>query len=254
MADRTNGLSPHQIRSVLKNLAYFHAISYSQFGGDSSKIMETYPWLEEKLFPAQGSRMTDPDSMKTWMTAILIKDAEILRTSGHTEQAELILHKLCSDDEAGVKLWDDLYTIVSGGMDSQNAVINHGDCWTNNILFNGETDQVKLLDFQLARCAPRSVDISYFLYSSVPLDDLESGEDGYLRWYHDHFVQFLGDKLCLKGEGLIWADFMEEWNQCKIYGVIWGLVLAPIMSAEPVEICSDHGVLRHYLSIHYLTT
>ncbi|XP_021961781.2 uncharacterized protein LOC110857502 [Folsomia candida] len=230
MADRTTGLSHPQVLLVLSTLAKFHAISFAQFGGDGAKILSTYPFLEEKMFPDPTK---EENSLKDYSQSVLRCEVKLLRDTGHLKEAET-LALFCHDNTIDPYLLSEISRIAS---DTTNGVISHGDCWTNNIMFlydhEDKVIDLKLLDFQIARCAPRSVEVSYFLYACVPHLDVGMEEE-YLKWYDGHFIQFL-KKLGVNrraGDGLDFQDFMEEYENCMFYGVMLGLIMTPMMCIE----------------------
>jgi aminoglycoside phosphotransferase (APT) family kinase protein len=51
-------------------------------------------------------------------------------------------------------------------------VLTHGDPWVNNILFQEDTDAVRLLDFQFLHFTSPVVDLHYFLTTSAKLEVL----------------------------------------------------------------------------------
>jgi len=235
MANRMTGLDFGHASLVLQNIARYHAISFAMFGGSRASIMSTYPWLEEKMFPAP-ELVQEP--MKMWMKSMFASEADIVRKEGYPEEAQLI------EDLVNDTFWMTMNQLLNGGDGAfgENVVINHGDCWTNNMMFHyGEDSKtpkdIKFVDFQLARCAPRSVDLNYFLHSSIPVVDLNTREDEYLRIYHDEFIKFV-EKLGVVPEeaGLTWDSFREEYETCKYYGLVMGLMLAPILSADSADV------------------
>ncbi|XP_021962169.1 uncharacterized protein LOC110857863 [Folsomia candida] len=227
MADRINGLTPPQVRLLLLNLAQFHAISYAQFGGDRTAIMSKYPWLEERIFPPADK--IDPN-MISWMKSSIVNLSDRIRSAGHAHEADLMSKIYGGDDPNDTTFWSDMNSLVSGN--KKHVVINHGDCWTNNVLFH-EDGRLKFIDFQASRCALRGVDLAYFMHTSFSNEDLNEREDFYLKLYYDEFIRFL-DKLGFdtSGAGLSWEDFMEEWKECKFSGVVMGLSMAPFICAE----------------------
>nr|XP_017035199.1 uncharacterized protein LOC108083784 [Drosophila kikkawai] len=62
-----------------------------------------------------------------------------------------------------------LLPLVSGSNCEPFAVICHGDCWNNNILYQrgeeGELKDVRLIDWQLMRYASPITDLAYFLFT-----------------------------------------------------------------------------------------
>ncbi|XP_068155225.1 uncharacterized protein [Drosophila tropicalis] len=75
-------------------------------------------------------------------------------------------------------------------------VLNHGDCWSNNIMFqyDSSSDTIKdtyFVDFQLSKYANVANDLVYFLLSSTKLEDKISKFDHYIKYYHDKIVENL---------------------------------------------------------------
>lgn len=66
--------------------------------------------------------------------------------------------------------------------------LNHGDCWTNNVMFNygpqGEVKDTLFIDFQLTSFNTPALDLYYFLISSPSLDIKLEKFDYFIRFYH----------------------------------------------------------------------
>ena len=69
-------------------------------------------------------------------------------------------------------------------------VLNHGDCWTNNIMFehdeSGNITNTLFVDFQLMLYGSPCYDLYYFLMSSPKLELKLEHFDYFIRFYHDH--------------------------------------------------------------------
>lgn len=85
--------------------------------------------------------------------------------------------------------------------------------------------------------APRSIDLAYFLHSSIPIANLNNKENLFLKVYHDEFIKFV-KKLGVNPSDfdLSWESLQEEYGACKFYGVAMGLMLAPILSANAADV------------------
>ncbi|KAH8390831.1 hypothetical protein KR200_008494 [Drosophila serrata] len=74
-------------------------------------------------------------------------------------------------------------------------VLNHGDSWSNNIMFLyddfGRIEEVYLVDFQAPKYGSVAHDLLYFLLSSTRLEDKLSKFDYYIKFYHDNLVEHL---------------------------------------------------------------
>lgn len=65
------------------------------------------------------------------------------------------------------------------------AVLNHGDLWVNNLMMS--LDDVIFIDFQMQVWTSPSIDLFYFLITSV--------EDGIKVKHFDEFLQFYHHEL-----------------------------------------------------------
>lgn len=75
-------------------------------------------------------------------------------------------------------------------------VLNHGDCWSNNILFkyaedNCTIEETFFVDFQNPTFTPPGQDLFYFLLSSTQLNIKLDKFDYFIRYYHEHLVHNL---------------------------------------------------------------
>lgn len=74
-------------------------------------------------------------------------------------------------------------------------VLNHGDCWCNNIMFkyneNGEREETILVDFQMGKYGSPGQDLLYFLFSSVKQEIRLKDFDYFIRYYHENLKENL---------------------------------------------------------------
>ena len=72
---------------------------------------------------------------------------------------------------------DDMIQLCKPRKNSFN-VLNHGDTWTNNMLFkyddSGRPVDIKLIDFQVSRYTSPAMELQYFLFTSAGEDVVES--------------------------------------------------------------------------------
>lgn len=138
------------------------------------------------------------------------------------------------------------------------SVMNHGDLWVSNILFNKHGDDVKFVDLQSIRYvdiqSSKSLTQQCFRFNSVALDlnhmlyvNLEpkmrdENRTPLIQKYLDNLHKFaktkgvdLHEKLTTK-----WLD--EEMDAFSVYGIVYGLWVMPVYYinfGNPVETSLD---------------
>lgn len=74
-------------------------------------------------------------------------------------------------------------------------VLNHGDCWSNNIMFQydsfGKINETYLVDFQMPKYGTPAQDLFYFLVSSAKLEIKIKEFDYFIKFYHDNLTENL---------------------------------------------------------------
>jgi hypothetical protein len=231
MASRHAGLDFEHTSLCLKHLARFHAVSFAMFQGDYDKILEKYPYLEEKMF-LPADKVAEPQ--KLFFKGCIDNVLRLLDTDD-LKEAHTILSNAYGDP-----FWTIMNKLTAHK--NRNSVINHGDCWTNNMMFKYDDSNkpvgLKFIDFQLSRCCSRAIDLNYFFFSSPQYDSvLTEREEEILRVYYDEFSSF-AKKLGVDSEqsDLTWEAFKEEFDECRYYGLFMGLMLAPIIAAQSEQV------------------
>ncbi|XP_046401570.1 uncharacterized protein LOC124167634 [Ischnura elegans] len=132
------------------------------------------------------------------------------------------------------KVWSILIRSASASRSGWN-VINHGDCWINNMLFKYDEDCVKpvdtiLIDFQCSRYCPPAIDILIFLYTSTHRSFRELHFDLLVSKYYESFLEtrFTLSPISISLEDLK-ADLRGQYEP---FGVIIGTFFAPYLKVE----------------------
>uniref|UniRef100_A0A1B0GJS4 CHK kinase-like domain-containing protein n=1 Tax=Lutzomyia longipalpis TaxID=7200 RepID=A0A1B0GJS4_LUTLO len=126
--------------------------------------------------------------------------------------------------------------------------ICHNDLWVNNVMIAydaaGKPSRVKIFDFQLIMYASMSLDVLFFLFTSVQNDILLENFDNFLKFYFDEFcksLKFFGCPL----DDFTWEKFNEDINKQAPYelyhitSMIKILLIDKQKMAEKEEITDD---------------
>lgn len=77
----------------------------------------------------------------------------------------------------------------------QFNVLSHGDCWSNNIMFQHNDQNViqntLLIDFQAGRYTSLALDLTYFLLGSTCLENKLKHYDYFVQYYHQQLYENL---------------------------------------------------------------
>ncbi|KAH8417044.1 hypothetical protein KR222_001856, partial [Zaprionus bogoriensis] len=117
-------------------------------------------------------------------------------------------------------------------------VINHGDCWINNLLFKygtqGELIDIIFVDFQLPKYGHPSADLLNFIMTSVHIDHKLKEFDFFIKYYHDNLIEHLS----LLGYEERMPTLRELHSLLFKYG-IWAItasvMVLPIVLLDPHE-------------------
>lgn len=97
------------------------------------------------------------------------------------------------------------------------SVVSQGDSWLPNYMIREATNEVIILDFQLARCASPVLDLSTSFYSCTEKPLWDEKFDTFLKYYYNE----LSNNITLLGSNpenvYSWSTFMKEVNYINIF-------------------------------------
>ncbi|KAF5305766.1 hypothetical protein FQR65_LT07662 [Abscondita terminalis] len=171
--DSTKPVDYNHVMLVMKEYGKLHALSYALRNQKPVIFQELTNNLKEEYFSGDAL-----NSYKSGFRVTLTRALEaidVLKYRIAHEKYSIFLEHLDNSIKKVMKIED------TGGY----AVIGHGDCWINNILFkynNQENSNIPteacLIDWQFSRFGSPALDISYFLFSST---DRKTREKLYLN-------------------------------------------------------------------------
>lgn len=176
---RLECLNMEHCKAVLKKLAQWHAASAKRI---EKKGLYDYKYAKG-LFIESGRELFK--NMLENSLKHLIKSAKNLRNHEeylqHLEQLKGyvvdLFYEQCKLDE------------------QEFNVLNHGDCWSNNIMFkydkDGKLEETYFVDLQVTGYGSPAQDLLYFIISSAQLDIKVNKFDYMIKYYHDNLVEHL---------------------------------------------------------------
>lgn len=177
--NRIEGFDMEHTKSVLKKIAQWHAASAVRV---ASKGM--YPQEYSTAF-------FKPESYELMKSIFDSNTQTILDCFKDYDNAEDYYDKVA---RLQPRMTDEIFKILPVDPNEFN-VLNHGDCWSNNIMFkyddNGKLEETYLVDFQLPRYTTPAQDLLYFIISSTKLDIKLKEFDYFIKYYHENLTESL---------------------------------------------------------------
>ncbi|XP_037817381.1 uncharacterized protein LOC119607509 [Lucilia sericata] len=176
-ANRLDGLDMDHVKEVLIKMAEFHAASacyvehYGMFGEDFTVgIFNEKNKALLKEFNASGAFLSQ---LKKWKNCQQYYEKL-------ADSDDFLVDRLLEDQKVNPREFN---------------VLNHGDCWSNNIMFQydafGKIKNTLLVDFQVGKYGSPANDLYYFILSSAKKDIKLTQFDYMIRFYYERLVENL---------------------------------------------------------------
>lgn len=214
MSDRRRGLDFDECSLSLETLARFHALTVNVKGLDA-----LYP---DTLYCGRNFQ----HASRFVFNGILTLASAVTTWPGYEEIGEKLRKFASNAHDRVVTLFDSKLSPL--------MVLNHGDFWTNNIMFHRVSPDkpptsVRFLDFQMCRYGSPALDLLYFLYTSVSEEVRHELRPRIVKLYHEALCREIGHEL----ENFSLEQLNAEMKRNQLYGFVSACLMLPAVLAEP---------------------
>nr|XP_021187406.2 uncharacterized protein LOC110374147 [Helicoverpa armigera] len=186
MLDRFIPLTDYVVKGVLKSLAVWHSLSYVL----KNKEPETFNYFKDNLVDLWSILAEDKENNESAVAFITqVENMALGVLADEPEYQNIIKGKVISSVEKAAKLKKD-----ENG--NRFSVIQHGDAWTNNIMFKFQEDTLKesmLIDYQMTRNTSPVADLLYFFFNCTHHYARVEYFNEWLDYYHSQLDNSLSN-------------------------------------------------------------
>ncbi|EAT35124.1 AAEL012683-PA [Aedes aegypti] len=147
----------------------------------------------------------------------------------HEEKARQKLIKLKET------MFDDIATITSPDYAEPYAVLGHGDCWINNMIYSykrGVPTGVVLLDWQICRYVSPALDLLYFIFGCTDEAFRRQHYDEMIRIYYDSLKQLLEKLGGDPSRQFPYTALLRQLKACGKFGILMAVFMVPMLCTE----------------------
>ncbi|KAE8573988.1 uncharacterized protein [Halyomorpha halys] len=125
-------------------------------------------------------------------------------------------------------------------------VLNHGDCWVNNVLFKYDAENnpvsLRFIDFQMSFYNSPGYDLQYFLNTS-PSYDVRLKKNELLQIYYESLTTSLRS-FEYEGEIPTMEDIHNGLQKAALYGLVTAVSLLPLMLLKKEDVPDMEEMLK----------
>ncbi|SPP88440.1 Hypothetical predicted protein [Drosophila guanche] len=223
--NRRECLNLEQTKFALRKLAQYHAATAMMI-----EVNGPFPDVFMK-----GMLGTNKDAIKAFMEGMLSPfQAKFLEHLEHLKDGEQYRDKLTKT----FSKFASQFLKLSEYDPSEFCVLNHGDCWMNNLLFKldskGEPEDMVFVDFQNPNYGSPVQDIFYLIITSVHIDYKMKYFDFFIRHYHEQLTKHL-DLLGFTGRQPSLRELHLQFYKYGDWALFPAITVLPVVLLGPTE-------------------
>ncbi|XP_017010764.2 uncharacterized protein pkm [Drosophila takahashii] len=228
--NRFHDLSLEQVRQVIRTYAKLHAISLAakrQFPDRMHKLQLLVDIFEQRR---------EDHALGVYFENLKGSALSALLSTPADDRYRRRLESYFSRGS----YFELLLPLVGGSNCEPFAVICHGDCWNNNILYKssegGVLEDVRLIDWQLMRYASPVTDLAYFLFTCTSRDFRQRHLKNILEDYYEELgvqLKRLGEQL---DQLLPRSAFDEQVATKAPVGLLLAMMVLPIVTMQGQDV------------------
>uniref|UniRef100_A0A182T410 CHK kinase-like domain-containing protein n=1 Tax=Anopheles maculatus TaxID=74869 RepID=A0A182T410_9DIPT len=133
------------------------------------------------------------------------------------------------------------------------AVIGHGDCWSNNMMFQYQEDDktpktIKLIDWQLSRYGSPVLDLVYFIFNCTDEELRSHSYQRLLSIYYNSLSEHLRNLGGNVERQFPRSAFRDQLKQFGRYGLLMSMMVLPIICTPNDELPDTDEAMEGFMN------
>jgi hypothetical protein len=228
MFSRFKETTVEHVNLTMEALGKFHAISFA-IKDQKPELMEPYKDMKDIFFQRDMESM---EQIKIWFTQLTNQAREVLLKNDDPELIERASKVIDTD------FFELLGDCVEAKLAEPHAVLCHGDCWNNNIMYreeNGIPVELRLLDWQIMRYCSPVCDLMYYLFSCTVKTLRDSHYESFLDVYYKSLSSFLARLGSDPAKVFPRSVLDEHLKKFGKFGLAMAIMVLPIFTSNPED-------------------
>ncbi|CAH1406807.1 unnamed protein product [Nezara viridula] len=232
LVPRQKGLDLDHAILVLNSLGRYHGMA---------KVLEQRGIISKDDYKPY-TLFTDLKLIKSYLYGSISILSKVMKNSWGPDWEDTANKLKIPFDQFAAK-WMSMGTVYT---ETNFTVLNHGDCWSNNMMFKYDFQKrpidVKFLDYQGPHYNTPCTDVTYFMYVGVQPPVRRSNYELLLKTYHDSLVRTL-DKFGFTGTKPTLEEITDTMKRLEFFGLAFFAVLYPTLICTSSEALDLEKVL-----------
>ncbi|XP_055715421.1 uncharacterized protein LOC129809525 [Phlebotomus papatasi] len=170
------------VKLLMRQLGRLHAVSFA-LREQKPEILEQFKCLDDVLTKLMRRKVMQP---------LAVKNCHLTQ-SILTPEDDMKIREFFQRWES--TMWTDISETIHGENAEPYAVINHGDCWINNLMYRHDDQdkprEISVIDWQMSRYASPVLDMIYFTFTCTNKSFRDQHLHACLNLYYDSFAELL---------------------------------------------------------------
>ncbi|XP_052890998.1 uncharacterized oxidoreductase dhs-27-like [Anopheles moucheti] len=242
MWDKANPVDFEHARLLMITLGRLHALSFAM------KDQQPEEFAHCREFTDPMEKMLNLDATKGFekmMAGLSRRAIDTLEKHDNFRREKI--------EQIQNRVMEEITACVDGKAAEPYAIIGHGDCWSNNMMFQYQEDNqtpktIKLIDWQLSRYGSPVLDLVYFIFNCTDEELRSHSYQRLLSIYYNSLSEHLHNLGGNIERQFPRSAFRDQLKQFGRYGLLMSMMVLPIICTPNDELPDTDAAMEGFMN------